>query len=547
MRVVELAQAGNRVKATRFGEALLAPQLPEDAGQARSLVAEAVRQAMAAAGLRGSRRTVAALPRGDITAKTARLPRAAEEQMRKMLAYEAQQYVPFPLEEAVLDFQPASRREEQQEALVEVLLVAARRDSVENVRSVLAESRVRASAISVRPVAQAQLYASGFAAQPVEGMALIVEVEAKDSTITLLDDGTMRLTRAVSVGGDSLARAVSEDFACDLAQADQIMRSRGLEVLSDSKPRPSVRAWLQLLGVEMERSVLAITSGGVAPAVRRILLCGSEASLPGLSGRLAEATGVEVDLFPSLAGQAEGAVRLTALPRAERALEPGSCAALALAFQGLGIGARRQVDLLAAMFERPALGRRRRAAALIASCALALLLIGFASQRAVHRRQSAVKARAELAAASKANAQIRALENRRGKLEAQLRDIETAAAQRYSVLRALEELSHKAPTGVWLTSLTISPQRQTRSQSREVSVIISGKATTNDEVAQLVAGLSSSKLFREVNLLHARPVGEAETEVVEFSVMAKSSEQPASIRTRGAGFQPVPPGKRRGS
>jgi type IV pilus assembly protein PilM len=468
-----------------------------------------------------------------------------------MLAYEAQQYVPFPLEEVVLDFLPAGRRDEQQDALVEVLLVAARRGSVENVRSVLAQSGVRASSIGVMPVAQARLYASGFAAQAVEGMALVVEIEANGSTITVLDDGIMRLTRSVSVGGDSLARAISEDFACDLAQADQTMRSRGLEVMSDPQARPAVRAWLGLLAAEMERSVLALTSGGAAPAVRRILLCGSEASLPGLSVRLAQATGVEVDLFPSPAGEAAGAARLTALPRAQRALETGSCAALALAFQGLRVRAERQIDLLAAMSERPTVGRRRRAAALAAACALAAVLIGFSFQRAVHQRQSALKARAELAAARRVDAQIGALEERKGRLEAQLRDIDMAAAQRFSVLRTLEELGKKAPTGVWLTSLTISPQRQGREQNREVSVAISGKAAANDDVAQLVSGLSSSRLFREVSLVNARPVEEKEAKVVEFSLTAKSGREAASsLPTSRAGSpgragKPAAPQQRR--
>ena len=88
----------------RYGERELPAALSLESPPDRATISVAIQSALSQAGINVPR-VVAALPRRQVTIKLTNLPKAEREAMRRMLAFEAQQHVPLPLDQVVLDFQ----------------------------------------------------------------------------------------------------------------------------------------------------------------------------------------------------------------------------------------------------------------------------------------------------------------------------------------------------------------------------------------------------------------------------------------------------------
>ena len=226
-----------------------------------------------------------------------------EEDMDDLVRFEAQQNVPFPLDEVVWDWQKLKTDGIEQE----VVLVAIKADSLNDLNSVVADTGLGTRLVDSAPTA---LYNSFRYNYPgLEECVLLLDIGAKTSNL-IYADGTKFFTRSVSIGGANITSAIAKEYNVSFAEAENSKLSSGLVTLGGSHADQLddataalgtvVRNALARLTAEIQRtnSLFRSQQGGNAP--QKVLLAGGTANLPYLREFLEEKLNLPVETFNPL-------------------------------------------------------------------------------------------------------------------------------------------------------------------------------------------------------------------------------------------------------
>ncbi|MGC8833510.1 MAG: pilus assembly protein PilM [Armatimonadota bacterium] len=470
-------------------------------------------------------RIFCSIPRHRATIKFPEFPNAGHEQLSKMVRFEAQRYVPFSLEEVVLDFQElrtipakeaasktqstavgtASAANEESAELVELLLAAVRKDMVLAYRRALASAGARVDTLSLGSLGTWDLYRHLMGLEtpdlPVsselEGeVVMLLDIGGQSTAMSVIAGGVLIFSRSTAVGSESLTSAFEQDFNLNRGEAEMLKRESGLRVLEENPEScPSVESWVLSLLSEIRRSAAAFTSEHRHRAVDRIYLCGGGAKLPGLTDYLAANLEMKVSLLP--AG--------TLLPDLQFAEAAGQ------ALRGLGRGASK-LDLVPEEIEREKAAARVKARiqAAVAAVLALMALIAYFGSGVIAEHQKEQKALRELNRRAEAVVQqANRLQARRLFLANQLSALQEALYPQYPILDVIREISDRAPQGVWLTGITFEKGKP---------LTVRGAALSHTLAATYADELKRSPCFVEVNAGYSNEVTIGDKKIVQFSI-----------------------------
>jgi len=253
-------------------------------------VAEAVRKVVSKSGTR-TKHVAMGMPQSAVITKKIMLPAGLrEEEMEMQVEAEANQYIPFSLDEVSLDFcvigpSPTSAGD------VEVMIAASRKDRVQD-RQGLAE------AAGLKPaVLDIESYASRLAMQrlitslPGEGKDALValfEIGAENTSLKVLRDNELLYDRDQAFGGAQLTQLISRQYGFSYEEAE-------LKKLSGDLPEDYQNALLapfvDSLSQEIGRALQYFFTSTPHHKVHYVMLAGGTAALPGLKDRVTELTG----------------------------------------------------------------------------------------------------------------------------------------------------------------------------------------------------------------------------------------------------------------
>ena len=253
-------------------------------------VADAVRRVVAQSGTR-TKQVAMAMPQSAVITKRIVLPAGLrEEEMELQVEAEANQYIPFSLDEVSLDFcvvgpSPTSPGD------VEVLIAASRKDRVQD-RQALAE------AAGLKPaVLDIESYASRLAMQrivsalPGEGKDALIalfEIGAENTSLKVLRDDELLYDRDQAFGGSQLTQMISRQYGFSFEEAEAKKLSGDLpEDYHGSILGPFVDSLSQEIG----RALQYFFTSTPHHKVHYVMLAGGTAGLPGLKDRVTELTG----------------------------------------------------------------------------------------------------------------------------------------------------------------------------------------------------------------------------------------------------------------
>lgn len=481
VKVAQLVESRGRIRAIRFAEHPLPADYRWQVGADRGPVVEAIRHALAKADIR-SREAVIALPRRQVTARISAFPPADRSDLERAVGYDLADHIPFPVDQVVVDLQPLGPSREEPD-LTDVLVVAAQRDLVREYLGVAEELGLRPIALTVDALALDDL--TRVVEEEPAGATVTVAIGPRATTINVSEDGRLRLTRSIGLGGQQLARAIQDDLGLTADEAERQKRTEGLRLL-DREPRPRhIAAWLDNLLGDIRRSAL---SSGPA-TVSRILLAGEEADLPGLRESIQAEFGVEptrlaaADLFPRADLYGES------MEVSDRCL-----VAIAQGLRSLGRSAW-TISLLPREVSKARRARRLRQAGAVAALVVVAGMIGtylLAARGLAKRAKTVNQLREEAKAAADQRAYAQELEVERERLEAQLDALEPARLSRYAALELLSTIAFYGPEEIVLTRFTLR---------RDRSLEIRGDAPSSAVTAELQQALDSSPFVADARLL----------------------------------------------
>lgn len=268
-------------------------------------VAEAIRKVVKKSGTK-TKHVAMALPPSAVITKKIILPSGLSElELERQVESEANQYIPFPLEEVSLDFCVIGESQSSP-GDEEVLIAASRKEKVQDIQG-LAESA------GLSPViVDIESYASRLAAQrlinvlPNQGEGLILalfEIGAYTISMQVLRNGEVLYDRDQAFGGAQLTHQIERQYGFSLEEAESKKRSGDLP---EDYETVVLAPFLDMLVQELTRALQFFFTSTPYNKVDRIMLAGGSASLPGLATLVTQQTTYPCSLLNPFEGMEMG-------------------------------------------------------------------------------------------------------------------------------------------------------------------------------------------------------------------------------------------------
>ncbi|WYH52650.1 pilus assembly protein PilM [Teredinibacter turnerae] len=290
VKLLEFSQQGNGYRVENYA----VRALPPNAVVEKNINdVEAVAQAIKAV-VQSSRTKVkdcaVAVPGSSVITKVIEMPGdLGEEALESQISLEADQYIPYPLEEVAIDFDvlgPSAKNPDQ----VEVLLAACRRENVDIRASVLELADLRAKVVDVEAYTMERAF--GLIQEQLEDqeeqVVAILDIGATMTTLSVLVDGKTIYTREQLFGGKQLTEEIQRRYGLSAEEAGLAKKQGGLP--DDYEPEV-LEPFKDAVVQQVTRSLQFFFSSSQYNDVDHIVLAGGVASLSGLAGLIEEKLG----------------------------------------------------------------------------------------------------------------------------------------------------------------------------------------------------------------------------------------------------------------
>ena len=226
-------------------------------------------------------------------------------QVEQIVAFEAQQNVPYPIDEVVWDWQLLDAGDGGQ---VEVILAAIKSDLLDEINTSAQAGGLKPAVVEIAPMA---LYnALRYNYPDAEGCTILLDIGSRTTNLLFCEPGKI-FPRRLNIGGSSITTAIAKDFGCSFSEAETRKVNDGFVSLGGTYAEPDdaeiariskiTRNQMTRLHQEIARSITFYRSehGGSQPV--RVLIAGGTASLPYIREFFQEKfPGMEVDYFNPL-------------------------------------------------------------------------------------------------------------------------------------------------------------------------------------------------------------------------------------------------------
>lgn len=288
VKAVELSAKGQEYDLVGLGIA----QLPQGAIQGGEIkqstsVQQAIRQALDQGGIQATD-AVIGVSGGSVIAKRVTLPKMSTQELGESIRWEAEQHIPFDIDDVALDYQ-VLRQEGPQ---LEVMLVAVKKGKVQSYSEVVSGAGLSVVVVDVDVFALQTQHEYSFPENASEVVAL-VNIGHETTNTNIVQGGANVYARDVFVGGRQYAATIAQRFDLGPAEAEALVRGeRG--AISWAEVEPVLDLVSQELGQEIQRTLDYFGTTAEHERIQRIFLSGGCALVPGLQDFLAAQWGIEV-------------------------------------------------------------------------------------------------------------------------------------------------------------------------------------------------------------------------------------------------------------
>ena len=293
IKVVELRWSGKSIQLQSFGVAPIPAQsIVDGAILDKGAIVDAlqgllreqkVRRKQAAMGLSGH----------SVIVKKINLPEMTEPELEESIHWEAEQYIPFDIEDVNIDFQIIEGGSTE-EGKMDVLLVAAKKDKIDDYTDLLIQAGLQPTIVDLDAFALQNAWEINYEAVPGQNVAL-VNIGAGFTNIAVLRNGMTSFTRDISIGGNNYTEAIQKELGLSAEQAERV--KTGEETAPDAGAVSRVMETVgENIAVEIQRSFDFFRATTADQDIHQILLSGGSARVGGLDSFLAQRLRVEVGI-----------------------------------------------------------------------------------------------------------------------------------------------------------------------------------------------------------------------------------------------------------
>ena len=335
IKLIELSQSVGSSTALYRVEAFAIEPLPSNAVVEKKIadaeaVGECIQRAVLRAGTKTKRAAVAVSGSAVITKVISMSAALSDAEMENQIQLEADQYIPYPLEEVNIDFDVLGSSQASSD-MVDVLLAASRRENVDDRVNVLEIAGLTAAVVDVEAYAMenaCSLILDGRGEKHMELTVAVADVGASTTTLHVLHEGQVVYTREQNFGGQQLIDEVQRRYGLPRDQATlkilegDVAEDYDTEVLSPFK---------EALTQQISRALQFFYSGTTFSHVDQVILAGGAASISKIEELVEERL-----KLPTLVANPFTQMSLSPRVRAQELMReaPGLMVAVGLALRG---------------------------------------------------------------------------------------------------------------------------------------------------------------------------------------------------------------------
>jgi len=313
IKLIELAMSGGQYRV----ESYAAEPTPPNAMNEKTLVdpqavGEAIRRAVKRSGART--REVAIAISGDAAiTKVIQMPRGLREaELEAQVEMQADQYIPFPMDEVAYDFEVLGPSEKDADS-IDVLLVASRSENVEQRRAAASSAGLSARIVDVEAFAlenACRLMTHQMPDGGIDHSVAVVDFGASSTTFSVLRNLKVSYTRDFAFGGQQLTEEIMRTYGLSMEEAGRAKKEGGLP---HNYQAEVLDPFIDDMTQQVSRSLqFYLASGTGREQPDKILVCGGCANIPGVADVVQSRVGIEAER-----GDPLGQMKLSSRARAQ--------------------------------------------------------------------------------------------------------------------------------------------------------------------------------------------------------------------------------------
>jgi type IV pilus assembly protein PilM len=297
IKAIELKPAGKSYKVTAYGSEPVPPDsIVDGAIIDGAAVVDAIRRVFDSRGIK-TKDVAASLSGNAVIVKKISLPAMTEAELSESIYWEAEQYIPFDIQDVNLDYQILDAGNAASgKSTMDVLLVAAKKEKIADYTGVIGQAGCTAMVVDVDAFALQNAYEANYGTEP-DAVVVLLNVGASATNINILNGDQSVFTRDIAIGGNAYTEALQKELNLPYEQADQLKHRMDVEGATFEDARPVLRAVTENVMLEIQKTFDFFKATASSDRVTRIVVSGGASRSEGFTEMLAERFEAPVESF----------------------------------------------------------------------------------------------------------------------------------------------------------------------------------------------------------------------------------------------------------
>lgn len=292
IKAVELAKIGNTIQLISLGSIPTPPRgLLSDTALDEQGMVDIISKLLH--DMKSSSKTVnTALPESQVFTRVIEVPKLSEKELASSIQWEAEQYIPLPIEKVNLDY--AILEFDKSNNKMSVLLIAAPIKLIEKYSRILDTAGLTLSSVETDAIAITRTIPKEI---PPTSNIVLINIGAHSTDICTVKNKQISFVRSIPTGGENITRAIAEELGFTSGQAEEYKRTYGLEKDKlEGKIFATVQPVFQSIVDEIKKVIAFFNEHHQNETITSTILSGGSAKLPGLVTYLASETGIDTQV-----------------------------------------------------------------------------------------------------------------------------------------------------------------------------------------------------------------------------------------------------------
>jgi type IV pilus assembly protein PilM len=232
-----------------------------------------------------------------VIVKKISLPVMTDAELADSIQWEAEQYIPFDIQDVNLDYQILDRGTGgSSKGTMDVLLVAAKKDKIADYTGVIAQAGRQAIVVDVDAFALQNAYEMNYGID-AESVVVLMNAGASAITMNIVSGDQSLFTRDISIGGNAYTEAVQKELSLPFDAAEQLKKGVAVKGTTFEDVKPVLHAMTENVLIEINKTFDFFKATAASDRIDRIVLSGGAAKVDGFAQALHGRFGTGVETF----------------------------------------------------------------------------------------------------------------------------------------------------------------------------------------------------------------------------------------------------------